>query len=106
MASDDFFGTALGEKEGRYEGLQLAVPHVQIDYSLLLVEPGAARHYRDSLAPAPVVQDTAPTQPEVGGLQPPAQSASRPVMNPVVYGTSTRAGAVGRGAASLITLLG
>lgn len=31
VASDDFFGTALGEREGRYEGFQLAVPHVQID---------------------------------------------------------------------------
>ena len=57
--------------------------------SLLLVEPGAARHYRDSLAPAPVVQDAAPTQPELGGLQPAAQSASRPGVNPVVYGAST-----------------
>lgn len=89
MARDDFFGTALGEKEGRYEGFQLAVPHVQIDEQLLLVEPGAARLYRDSLAPAPVVQDTALTQPELGGLKPAAQSASRSGVNPDVYGTAT-----------------
>lgn len=56
---------------------------------LLLVEPGAARLYRDSLATAPVVRDTAPTQPELGGSQPAAQSASRPGVNPVVYGAST-----------------
>jgi hypothetical protein len=43
VASEDFFGTALGEKEGRYEGFQLGVTHVQVDDSLLLLEPAAAK---------------------------------------------------------------
>jgi len=63
VASEDFFGTAVSEKGGRYKGVQLAVPHVQIEDSRPPVEPSAAVLYPDSLAPSPVVQGTALTQP-------------------------------------------
>jgi hypothetical protein len=85
VASEDFFGTALGEKEGRYEGFQLGVTHVQVDDSLLLLEPGAAKAYKEASTPAPVVQEAVATQPELGGMQPAAQTASKPGATAVVY---------------------
>jgi predicted AAA+ superfamily ATPase len=89
VASEDFFGTALGEKEGRYEGFRLGVTHVQVDDSLLLLEPGVAKAYRASLAPTPVVQEAATTQVELGGLLSAAQTASQPGSAPVVYSATT-----------------
>ncbi len=47
-AVEDFFGTALGEKEGRYEGFQIGESLMQVDNTVLLVEPGAAKAYRDT----------------------------------------------------------
>ncbi len=85
VASEDFFGTALGEKEGRYEGFQLGVTHVQVDDSLLLLEPSAAKAYKEASTPAPVVQEAVATQPELGGMQPAAQIASKPGATAVVY---------------------
>ncbi|MEY5026161.1 MAG: hypothetical protein RLZZ244_1689, partial [Verrucomicrobiota bacterium] len=85
VASEDFFGTALGEKEGRYEGFQLGVPHVQVDDSLLLLEPSAAKAYKEALTPAPMVQEAVATQSNLGCLQPASHSASKPGVTPVVY---------------------
>jgi len=89
VASEDFFGTALGEAEGHYEGFKMGVTHVQVDDSLLLLEPGAAKAYRASLAPTPVVQEAVTTQVELEGLQTAAQTASQPGSTPVVYSTTT-----------------
>ncbi len=48
-ASRDFFGTALGQSGESYEGFRLGDGSVQLDDTLLLIEPEAARQYEASL---------------------------------------------------------
>ncbi len=48
-ASKDFFGTAYGTEDGKFTGFQLGDGQVQIDDTLLLIEPNAARDYRVQL---------------------------------------------------------
>jgi len=47
-ASRDFFGTAYGQHDGKFDGFQLGTSNVQIDDTLLLIEPEAAKHYEAS----------------------------------------------------------
>jgi predicted AAA+ superfamily ATPase len=49
--STDFFGTAYGQKDCVYEGFQFGNGNVQVDGTLLLIEPVAARAYADQLKP-------------------------------------------------------
>ena len=44
-ASRDFFGTAYGQHEGKFEGFKLGDANVQLDDTLLLIEPEAAQQY-------------------------------------------------------------
>jgi hypothetical protein len=44
-ASQDFFGTAYGQANGKYEGFQFGEGGVALDDTLLLIEPEAARQY-------------------------------------------------------------
>jgi hypothetical protein len=44
-ASRDFFGTAYGQNGDTFEGFQLGDPNIQIDDTLLLIEPGVAQAY-------------------------------------------------------------
>ena len=72
-ASRDFFGTAYGQHEGRYDGFKLGDPNVQLDETLLLVEPSVAVAYEAALLasrPAPSPGD--PTPPGPTGSKPPA----------------------------------
>ncbi len=48
-SSTDFFGTAYGEGEGTYEGFQIGSGSVQLDDTLLLIEPEHARSYQAEL---------------------------------------------------------
>ncbi len=43
--SRDFFGTAYGQTDGKYDGFQLGEGGVSFDDTLLLIEPDAARQY-------------------------------------------------------------
>jgi len=54
-ASKDFFGTAYGEADGKFEGFSFGGGNVVFDDALLLIEPQAAQVYEDAnrLAPAP-----------------------------------------------------
>ena len=47
----DFFGTAYGEHEGKYDGFKLGDSNVQFDDTLLLIEPEAAARYAISITP-------------------------------------------------------
>jgi len=47
--SKDFFGTAYGEHEGRYDGFVLGDANVQLDDTLLLIEPCEAASYATAL---------------------------------------------------------
>ena len=47
-ASRDFFGTAYGQHDGSFDGFHLGSENVQLDDTLLLIEPEAARQYEAS----------------------------------------------------------
>ena len=69
-ATRDFFGTAYGEHEGKFDGFKLGDANVQFDDSLLLIEPGAACRYESATKPivAPAVpspDDSVMTPPSV-----------------------------------------
>ena len=53
----DFFGTAYGEHDGKFDGFKLGDSNVQLDDTLLLIEPEAAAAYeaanRPPLPPGP-----------------------------------------------------
>lgn len=44
-ASRDFFGTAYGQHEGKFDGFKLGDTNVQLDDTLLLIKPDAAKQY-------------------------------------------------------------
>jgi len=49
--SRDFFGTAYGEHGGNFDGFKLGDANVQLDDTLLLIEPEAAARYVASITP-------------------------------------------------------
>ena len=54
-ATRDFFGTAYGQKDEEYVGFKLGDPNIQLDDTLLLLEPGTANYYATThTAPPPV----------------------------------------------------
>lgn len=44
-ASQDFFGAAYGQHEGKFDGFKLGDANVQLDDTLLLIEPEMAKQY-------------------------------------------------------------
>jgi hypothetical protein len=55
-ASRDFFGTAYGQHDGKFDGFKLGDSNVQLDDTLLLIEPDAAQQFEAALqasTPAP-----------------------------------------------------
>ena len=44
-ASRDFFGTAYGQHEGTFDGFKLSDANIQLDDTLLLIEPETAQQY-------------------------------------------------------------
>jgi hypothetical protein len=49
----DFFGTAYGEHDGKYDGFKFGESNVQFDDTLLLIEPEAAKCYEAAHPPKP-----------------------------------------------------
>jgi predicted AAA+ superfamily ATPase len=47
-ASRDFFGIAYGQRDGKFDGFQLGSESIQMDDTLLLIEPDAAKQYEAS----------------------------------------------------------
>ncbi len=70
--SRDFFGTANGEHGGKFDGFRLGDSNVQLDDTLLLIEPAAAAAYEEvhrALTPAPKPTELSPeptSSPKVG----------------------------------------
>jgi hypothetical protein len=87
-ASRDFFGTAYGHYEGKFDGFKLGSADVQLDNTLLLIEPGVAAHYEAAqlaqAAPKVAAEPDSPSQ--AGGIDyistvagtPPAIVADKP----------------------------
>lgn len=67
-ASRDFFGTAYGQTEGKYDGFQLGSGSVIFDDTLLLIEPTAAAAYEaatQAARPQPTLHPGQPAAPAV-----------------------------------------
>ena len=65
--SRDFFGTAYGQHEGKFDGFKFGDAEVQLDDTLLLIEPEAAKVYEAAI---PSVVPPGPTIPGSGPLPP------------------------------------
>ena len=52
-ATQDFFGTAYGQSNGKYDGFKFGDASIQIDDTLLLIEPAAAKLYQEAQANEP-----------------------------------------------------
>jgi hypothetical protein len=87
-SSRDFFGTAYGQQNGKFDGFQLGSGSVQVDDTLLLIEPETAKSYEKSQ------QQPAAATSAAGGI-----GASAVVSSPTQAGTGTVVS--GNGPASL-----
>src|SRR5690606_19989082 len=82
-SSCDFFGTAYGQADGKYDGFQLGQGSVSFDDTLLLIEPEHAVAYEAANRPA-----AAPSGSSTGGTTtgpastPPGTPATGPVATP------------------------
>jgi hypothetical protein len=77
-ATSDFFGTAYGEYEGKFDGFRLGDPNVQFDDTLLLIAPEVAKVYATSTLPITPASpaETPLTSP---GSPPPPTSPAEPL---------------------------
>jgi hypothetical protein len=64
-ASRDFFGTAYGQHDGIFDGFKLGDPNVQLDDTLLLIEPEAAKEY-EAAHVRPIQKPDHPDKPTSG----------------------------------------
>jgi uncharacterized protein len=72
--SRDFFGTAYGQHEEKFDGFRFGDANVQLDDTLLLIEPGTAEAFEKANPP---VAPSDPTAPEPAAL-PPGSVAPEP----------------------------
>jgi hypothetical protein len=74
-ATRDFFATAYGEHEGKFDGFKFGDSNIQFDDTLILIESDAAKAYEVANKPAPAPGTTAvglvPTEPTPPGPIPP-----------------------------------
>jgi uncharacterized protein len=67
----DFFGTAYGGHEGKFDGFKLGDSNLQLDDTLLLIEPETAQKYEQANKPAPgPVVPGGPVPPPPGPISP------------------------------------
>jgi predicted AAA+ superfamily ATPase len=78
----DFYGTAYGEHEGKFDGFMLGDANVQFDDTLLLIEPEVAKAYEAANQPSPSPDPTPPSlvapSPTPPGLNPPGSTPPGP----------------------------
>jgi len=68
--SRDFFGTAYGQQEGKLDGFKFGDANVQLDDTLLLIEPDAAEAYEKTNPPGPTPPGPVPLPPGDGPVPP------------------------------------
>jgi len=92
-ASRDFFGTAYGQHEGTFDGFKLGEANIQLDDTLLLIEPATAQQYEaDHVAPpasAPTPGGTA--APTLLYTTPPGPGTAPPPFTPPTPGGAPKA---------------
>ncbi len=64
--STDFFGTAYGVDGDKYVGFHIGEPNVQVDDTLLLIEPNSAGEYADALQRARDAEQAAKRERDAG----------------------------------------
>lgn len=67
--SRDFFGTAYGEYDGKFDGFKFGDANVQLDDTLLLIESEAAKTFEESI-PKPSSQPAKPGDPSSEAVKP------------------------------------
>ncbi|RXR25229.1 DUF499 domain-containing protein [Sphingobium fluviale] len=99
-ASRDFFATAYGEREGKYEGFSFGGGEAVFDDTLLLIDPDAAKSYEEANRPAEPASPAEPATTSVTGAPPagapPSSEPGIPTATPqpasvkpkVFYGTA------------------
>jgi hypothetical protein len=87
----DFFGTAYGEHEGKFDGFKFGDANVQLDETLLLIEPQAAACYAASLLPLPAKPATGGSTPALPltGSPPTKVTSAMPGQLPGMEGTGS-----------------
>lgn len=84
--SRDFFGTAYGQHEGQFDGFKLGDANVQLDDTLLLIEPEAAKAYEAAhppvTPPGPTPPGPVPPGPIPPGPVPPGPTPPGPTPTP------------------------
>lgn len=84
----DFFGTAYGKHDGKFDGFKLGDPNVQFDDTLLLIEPDAAKAYE---AANPSSQPGPGTPSAISTTGTPVQEApAQPPTGPTPVSASSR----------------
>jgi hypothetical protein len=84
--SRDFFGTAYGYHDGKFDGFKLGDANIQLDDTLLLIEPEAAKAYEAANPPVAPPPGPDPPRPPLGpdrpvppiGPDPPGPTPSKP----------------------------
>jgi hypothetical protein len=92
--SKDFFGTAYAQSGTVFEGFKFGDANVQVDNTLLLIEPEAAKQYEASLLAAANL-----TVDSVGGITPPSGVAGgfTPLQRPTFASGAASIGIQGKG---------
>lgn len=95
--SRDFFGTAYGQHEGKFDGFKLGEANVQFDDTLLLINPNAAKQYE-------IVQVASPAPATTSGIGYPSSTSGTP--SPSVHETPSVAPPTLGGAPKAHTFIG
>ena len=78
--SRDFFGTAYGQQGGKFDGFKFGDANVQLDDTLLLIEPDTADAYENANSPG---DPPGPTPPGPGPLPPGPPGPTPPGPTPI-----------------------
>ena len=99
----DFFGTAYGEHDGKFDGFKLGDANVQFDDTLLLIEPDFANTYEAAnqipvspVTPIPSIGNPTPEPPSRPFTQPTLTPASVAARSKSFYGSATVAPAAAK----------
>ena len=90
--SRDFFGTAYGQHQGKFDGFKLGGSNIQLDDTLLLIEPGAADAYEKANQPKPEPPPPGnraeiPPVKETGNQPPPSPQPPQPTKAKAFHGS-------------------